>query len=82
MPVATDNVFIGLPVGQTVTLSSGTVTVNSLTCNADLTLSGGATLNLNGISKINGNVKPERRDTGRNRGAYGGGLVQRQPPIR
>ncbi|MFO1403439.1 MAG: CARDB domain-containing protein [Azonexus sp.] len=56
VPVATDNVFIGLPAGQTVTLSSGTVTVNSLTCNADLTLSGGATLNLNGISKINGNV--------------------------
>ncbi|MBK6595666.1 MAG: hypothetical protein IPG23_24885 [Burkholderiales bacterium] len=56
VPVAADNVFIGLPAGQAVTISSGTVTVNSLTCACDLTVSGGASLNLNGVSKISGNL--------------------------
>ncbi|MFC5303075.1 beta strand repeat-containing protein, partial [Azospira restricta] len=54
VPTATDNVYIGLPAGQTVNISSGAVTVNSLTSECGLTISGGATLNLNGVSKING----------------------------
>ncbi|ROZ64162.1 CARDB domain-containing protein [Ramlibacter sp. WS9] len=56
VPAATDNVYIGLSAGQAVTISSGTVTVNSLTCDSDLTLSGSATLNLNGISQIKGTL--------------------------
>ena len=56
VPAASDNVYISLPAGQAVTISSGTVTVSSLTCDCDLTLSGNATLILNGASQINGNL--------------------------
>ena len=54
VPQATDDVYIGLP-GQTVTISSGTVTVNTLTCDCDLTVSG-ATLIVNNASQINGRL--------------------------
>ncbi|HNE14339.1 MAG TPA: LEPR-XLL domain-containing protein, partial [Accumulibacter sp.] len=56
VPIATDNVYIGLPTGHAVVVTSGTVTVNSLTCEGDLTLSGGAMMNLNGVSKVKGSL--------------------------
>jgi hypothetical protein len=58
VPAATDDVYIGLPAGQTVTIAGGytAVTVKSLTCNSDLTLSGNASLTLNSNSKVNGKL--------------------------
>ena len=56
VPTSADDVSINIPAGQTVTISSGTVSVKSLTCNGNLTISGNATLNLNGTSCINGNL--------------------------
>jgi len=52
VPIATDDVFIGIT-SSPVTISAGTVIIQSLISNTALTLSGG-TLTLNGDSQING----------------------------
>ncbi len=56
VPQATDDVFIGLSAGQVVTISSGTVTVNTLTCDCALTVNSGVTLTLGNASQINGTL--------------------------
>ena len=56
VPLVTDDVYVSVPAGQTVTISSGTVTVNSLFVDGNLTVIGNATLKVNGVSKINGNL--------------------------
>ena len=56
VPQATDDVYIGLPAGQVVTISSGAVTVNTLTCDCQLTVSTGASLTVSSQSQINGKL--------------------------
>ena len=56
VPTATDDVYIGLPAGQTVTISSGSFTVNTLTCDCELTINAAGTLTLASASQINGKL--------------------------
>ncbi|HEY3182667.1 MAG TPA: hypothetical protein VGJ77_07535, partial [Gaiellaceae bacterium] len=56
VPKATDDVYIGLAAGQAVTIASGAVTVNTLTCDCDLTVNSGASLTVSNQSQINGKL--------------------------
>jgi filamentous hemagglutinin family protein len=55
LPVSTDDVTIGALAG-TVTLASGTHSINSLQCDASLVVSGGASLTLSNSSSFNANL--------------------------
>lgn len=54
LPTAADDVVIGLPATDTVTLSGAAVSIQSLTCNSSLTVRASANLNLASASTIAG----------------------------